>query len=117
MLKPDISHLDTWPNIFNKDTVMQYKWDLSDLSELVEKILNNYDDYIEFAIKLQDQYKYYSFGRLGEEKFCKYLSTVKKLMKKIVNYFNFYFCFSIMYFDFFLFLQKNKSKTSINQYL
>ena len=78
LLKPDISHLDTWPNIFNKDTVVQYKWDLSDLSELVEKILNNYDDYIEFAIKLQDQYKYYSFGRLGEEKFCKYFVNMVK---------------------------------------
>lgn len=78
LLKPDISHLDTWPNIFNKDTVIQYKWDLSNLSELVEKILDNHDDYIEFAIKLQDQYKYYSFGRLGDEKFCEYFANMVK---------------------------------------
>ena len=61
LFKPDISHIDTWPNIFNKDTVVQYKWDLSNLLELVEKTLSNYDDYIQFAIRLQNQYKQYSF--------------------------------------------------------
>ncbi|MDB3938714.1 hypothetical protein N9369_01195 [Candidatus Pelagibacter sp.] len=78
LLKPDISHIDTWPNIFNKDTVVQYKWDLSNLLELVEKIINNHDDYIDFAIRLQDQYKYYSFGRIGQEKFCEYFSNMIK---------------------------------------
>ena len=72
LVKPDISHIDTWPNIFNKDTVVQYKWDLSNLLESIDKILDNYDDYIEFAIRLQDQYKKYSFGELGKEKFCEY---------------------------------------------
>lgn len=78
LLKPDISHLDTWPNIFNQDTVVQYKWDLSNLLELVEKILDNYDDYLQFAINLQDQYKYYSFGTLGQEKFCEYFTNMVK---------------------------------------
>ena len=76
LLKPDISHLSTWPDIFNKETVVQYNWDLSNLSELVEKILDNYDHYIEYAIRLQDQYKYYSFGRLGQEKFCEYFKNM-----------------------------------------
>ncbi len=78
LLKPDLSHLDTWPNIFNKDTVVQYKWDLSDLSEWVEKIINNYDDYINFAIRLQDQYKHYSYGKSGQDKFCEYFVRMIK---------------------------------------
>lgn len=72
LLKPDISHIETWPNIFNNKTVVQYKWDLSNLLELANKVINNYDDYIEYAIRLQDQYKSYSFGELGQEKFCNY---------------------------------------------
>ncbi len=76
LLKPDISHLSTWPDIFNNDTVVQYKWDLSNLLELVEKILDDYDHYIDYAIRLQDQYKYYSFGRLGQEKFCEYFANM-----------------------------------------
>ena len=78
LLKPDISHIDTWPNIFNKDTVVQYKWDLSNLLETLEKILDNYDDYRIFAIRLQDQYKYYSFGTPGQEKFCKHFINMVK---------------------------------------
>ena len=72
LLKPDISHIDTWPDIFNKNTVVQYKWDLSNLLETVQKVINNYEEYIVYAIKLQDQYKSYSFGKLGQEKFCNY---------------------------------------------
>ena len=72
LLKPDISHVDTWPNIFNKDTVVQYKWDLSNLLELVDKILDNYDDYLPFAIRLQDQFKHYSLDKSGQERFCEY---------------------------------------------
>ena len=72
LLKPDISHIETWPNIFNNKTVVQYKWDLSNLLELAHKVINNYDDYIEYAIRLQDQYKSYSYGELGQEKFCNY---------------------------------------------
>ena len=72
LLKPDMSHMDTWPNIFNKDTVVQYKWDLSNLLELVDKILDNYDDYLPFAIRLQDQFKHYSLDKSGQERFCEY---------------------------------------------
>ncbi len=78
LFKPDISHIDTWPNIFNEDTVVQYKWDLSNLLELVEKTLNNYDDYIHFAIRLQNQYKQYSYEKFGQEKFCEYFINILK---------------------------------------
>ena len=78
LLKPDVSHMDTWPDIFNKETVVQYKWDLSNLLEMVEEVLNNYDDYLPFAIRLQDQYKHYSFGELGKERFCKYFINMLK---------------------------------------
>ena len=78
LLKPDLSHLETWPNIFNKDTVVQYKWDLSDLLEWVEKILENYQKYIGFAIRLQEQYKKYSYGKIGQEKFCEYFISMLK---------------------------------------
>jgi hypothetical protein len=72
LFKPDISHIDTWPNIFNKETVVQYKWDLSDLSELVENVVSNYKEYIHFAVNLQNQYKHYSYDKSGQDKFCEY---------------------------------------------
>ena len=54
-------------DIFNKNSVVQYKWDLSNLLETVQKVINNYEEYIVYAIKLQDQYKSHSFGKLGQE--------------------------------------------------
>ncbi len=78
LFKPDISHIDTWPDIFNKDTVVQYKWDLSNLLELVEKTISNYDDYIQFAIRLQNQYKQFSFDEFGQEKFCEHFINILK---------------------------------------
>jgi len=78
LVKPDISHFDTWPNIFNKDTVVQCKWDLSDLLEKLDKILKNHSDYLKYAINLQDQYKYYSYGKSGQEKFCNYFFNMVK---------------------------------------
>lgn len=78
LFKPNISHIDTWPNIFNKDTIVQYKWDLSNLLELVEKTLSNYDDYIQFAIRLQNQYKQFSFDEFGQEKFCEHFINILK---------------------------------------
>ncbi len=78
LVKPDISHLDTWPNIFNKDTVVQCKWDLSNLLEILDNILSNYNSYLNYAINLQDQYKNYSFGKLGQEKFCEYFVNMLK---------------------------------------
>jgi len=78
LLKPDISHIDTWPNIFNEDTVVQYKWDLSDLSLKLQDIVTNYDKYIEYAVNLQEQYKHYSFGEVGQNEFCKYFINMVK---------------------------------------
>lgn len=78
LVKPDISHLDTWPNIFNKDTVVQCKWDMSDLLEILDKILSNHSDYLKYAINFQDQYKYYSHGKSGQEKFCTYFLNMVK---------------------------------------
>ena len=67
-----------WPNIFNKDTVVQYKWDLSDLSLKLQDIVTNYNKYIEYAVNLQEQYKHYSFGEVGQNEFCKYFINMVK---------------------------------------
>jgi hypothetical protein len=76
LLKPDISHIETWPNIFNEDTVVQYQWDLSDLKSKVHDITMHYDDYVQYAINLQKQYKDCVLGEIGQNKFCEYFITM-----------------------------------------
>ena len=78
LLKPNISHIDTWPNIFNKETIVEYDWNLFDLIEKVEDILINYKNYIHLAINLQEQFKKYSFGESAQEEFCNYFAKMLK---------------------------------------
>ena len=76
LLKPDISHLETWPPIFNKKTVVEYAWDFSDLQSKVEDIIKNYDDYVHYAIALQNQYKHYVVTDNGQDEFCQYFKNI-----------------------------------------
>ena len=79
LIKPDISHLETWPNIFNKNTIIQHKWDFSDLPDLIEMALGNYDHYINYSIELQNQFKDYTCPKFGVEKFYEnFLRILKK---------------------------------------
>lgn len=78
LLKPEILHIETWPNIFNKETVVQYNWDLSNLLDIVDDVLVNYKNYIEFAFNLQEQFRNFSFGENGEEIFCNYVFNLLK---------------------------------------
>lgn len=42
LLKPDMSHLETWPDVFiENETYVPFKWDLSDMVEKAEYYLEN----------------------------------------------------------------------------
>lgn len=42
LLKPDMSHLETWPDYYqDKKTYIAYKWDFSDAMEIIESILTD----------------------------------------------------------------------------
>jgi len=46
LIKPDMSHVDTYPNTFiDKETYIACKHDYSDLEEKIEDILGNYNNY------------------------------------------------------------------------
>lgn len=58
LLKPDTSHLETWPNLFQPDkTFISHKWDLSDLKEKLEELIDNPDLRISLAVNAQKIYK------------------------------------------------------------
>lgn len=44
LIKPDIDHLETWPNIYTKDSYYKLSWDLENLNELEEYICKNKTD-------------------------------------------------------------------------
>ncbi len=62
LLKPDMSHLETWPELFKSsgastDTYMAHRWDLSDLDEKIDQLLGNADARIGMAENAQNAYR------------------------------------------------------------
>lgn len=71
LLKPDMSHLETWPDLYrNSETMIAYAWDASDLEEKVESILGNYTEYLAAARSGQDDYRRHVAGPQAAELFC-----------------------------------------------
>ncbi|OGV57286.1 MAG: hypothetical protein A2X45_25395 [Lentisphaerae bacterium GWF2_50_93] len=58
LLKPDMGHLETWPNLFKPGkTFISHKWDLSDMDEKIAFMLENKDLRIHIAMEAQEEYK------------------------------------------------------------
>ena len=59
LLKPDMSHLDTWPDLFSDKTCLTFKWDLSDLEEKIDFLLSNSEKRLEMAENAQKIYRHH----------------------------------------------------------
>ena len=77
LVKPDLSHLETWPNLFiSNKTFISFNWDLSDIKEKIEYILDNKH----FLNEVTDY---------GQKNYFKYIGTNSKALfikhfKKII---------------------------------
>ncbi len=69
LMKPDMSHLETWPNFYNKETYIPFKWDLTDIAEKLESVLDNYPQNIELAINAQNLYRHHVSSSKGHDEF------------------------------------------------
>jgi hypothetical protein len=76
LFKPDISHLNTFPFIFfPHKTYIPFKWDLSDLDNLIETYLIGWK-WRDIATNMYDLYNYYLFNRDGRMEFVEYFKKV-----------------------------------------
>ena len=88
LIKPDMSHMETYPNFFiddnaiATDTIRSHAWDFSDLKTLIDRILTDYDQYAEIAVNGQNRYRYYISTKDGHEEFCLYF---KEIIHKHLN--------------------------------
>lgn len=58
LIKPDMSHLETWPNLFIPgETFVPVKWDFTDLEEVIKNLLSDSQRRLNLAINGQDAYK------------------------------------------------------------
>ena len=71
LLKPDMSHLETWPDYFRADrTYVAHAWDLSDVTEKVDAILGDPDRALEIATAGQALYRHHAASDAGHAEFA-----------------------------------------------
>ena len=80
LLKPDMSHLSTWPNFYLKNiTYVPFSWDLADIEEIVKKILQDKEYYKFIAINGQKNYQKFTIS--SEAKYLFYQHFEKLIYK------------------------------------
>jgi hypothetical protein len=69
LLKPDVSHMETWPNLYVAgETYLPFKWDCSDLQEVIDKALTGHT-WRDLAQQARATYGRFLFGPEGREMF------------------------------------------------
>ena len=56
LLKPNMDHIQTWPDLYNKNNYVSYNWSCENLKKIAEQILNEYSTFKEVAKNGQDFY-------------------------------------------------------------
>lgn len=77
LLKPDMSHMETWPNFFQADKTMAvHRWDMSDFTEVLDYLLANDERRMEISQEGQRLYEQHTVGRDAAELFIEHLKSI-----------------------------------------
>lgn len=73
MIKPSMDHMDTYPNVYFDDTYIKLKWDLSDITEIIENLFNNPASITDITNKAREVFlKQYNDSNL----FCNHFANI-----------------------------------------
>lgn len=82
LLKPDMSHLETWPNLFisegDKATYLSHRWDMADFEEKLDKLLAERDMRVIISENAQKIYK----KHLSEEGLVIFAERLCRIIEK-----------------------------------
>ena len=71
VLKPEMSHMETWPNLFvGEKTVKYHSWDLTNLHDVLEEMLQDKISRLEIAEQGQESYRHYIATTAGYNEFA-----------------------------------------------
>lgn len=64
ILKPDMSHMETWPDFFRSgETIISHGWQLDDFEEILDNAVRRYTELMDIAIAGQKYYCRYTCGK------------------------------------------------------
>lgn len=68
LLKPNMDHLETWPNLFHPyQTYVPFSWDFSDIEDKIDDILTHINDYEQIAREGQRRFQEVLSPEYGEQ--------------------------------------------------
>ena len=77
LLKPDMSHVETWPNFFQAgETMAVHAWDLSNFQEVWSNLLANDEQRMAIARRGQELYACHTVGQDAPELFTQHLQSI-----------------------------------------
>jgi len=78
-IKPEMDHMETWPDLWIKNkTYIPFKWDFSDLDELIFSLEDKKHQMIEIAENAQLKYYKYLCTKEGYNQFCEHFVRILK---------------------------------------
>ena len=77
LVKPSMDHLETFPNFFQpNETYLPYRWDLSDMEEVIFGANDDYRSHREIAIEAQRRYISDTMSDQGRQKFVEHFLSL-----------------------------------------
>lgn len=86
LLKPDMTHVETWPDFFRAgETMMTHRWDLSDLEDRIDEALADYGRFGAIAARGQANYLSQLGTKAAEEQFADRFRALVSLQPVAAN--------------------------------
>ena len=83
LFKPDMSHLETWPDFFQDGvTMISHNWNLDDLEDKLEECISNYSNFVNIAEAGQELYRIHTSGEKAPEIFSLHF---KKIINSVID--------------------------------
>lgn len=77
LLKPDMTHMETWPDLFRGgETMLAHRWDLSDFESVLGDAVANYERHAGMAAAGQEVYHAHTSGASAPALFAQQLRNV-----------------------------------------
>ena len=70
VIKPKMSHMQTWPDFFSTDKIIEYQWNLENFSQIVEECREDTHKLRDMAEISQSKYLKYTSGPDSTKLFC-----------------------------------------------
>jgi hypothetical protein len=84
LFKPDMSHLETFPDFYSQDAMVTYDWDARNLSDKIGQVLGNVRNYQDVADAGFEKFQKWTNGTGAEASFTIHLK--KQLENSIQNF-------------------------------